>query len=50
MQNNRTIHSIHGVHVTATTHANEAIIGRDVLNQLVVTLNGPAEMSEVVTE
>lgn len=27
---------------------NEAIIGRDVLNQLVITLNGPAEITEII--
>ena len=26
---------------------NEVILGRDVLNQLVITLNGPAEVTEV---
>lgn len=39
-----------GVHVIATADANEAIIGRDVLNQLVVTLNGHAQMTEVLLD
>ena len=32
---------------TIATLDNEVILGRDVLNQLVITLNGPAEVTEV---
>lgn len=39
-----------GVHVIATADANEAIIGRDVLNQLVVTLNGHTQVIEVALD
>jgi len=38
---------IRGLHVVAAPVSNEAVIGRDVLNQLVVTLDGPAEVTEV---
>jgi len=38
---------IRGIHVVAAPVSNEAVIGRDVLNQLVVTLDGPAEVTEV---
>ena len=37
---------IHAIRAVATQD-DEAIIGRDVLNQLVVTLNGPAEVTEM---
>jgi hypothetical protein len=31
-------------------HGDEAIIGRDILNDLTVTLNGPATMTEILVE
>ena len=36
-------HIIHGVRAVGGLSGTEAIIGRDVLNQLEVTLNGPAQ-------
>lgn len=36
-------YSIHGIRAIGITAASEAIIGRDVLNQLKVLLNGPAQ-------
>lgn len=41
---------INGLHVIGSPNQNEAIIGRDVLNRLVVTLNGHAETTEIVVE
>ena len=41
---------IHGLHVIGTPANQEAVIGRDVLNQLVVTLNGPAAVTEIVAD
>lgn len=35
-------HTIHGIRAIGVAAVSEAIIGRDVLNQLEVTLNGPA--------
>lgn len=35
-------HAIHGIRAVAVPVGSEAIIGRDVLNQLEITLNGPA--------
>jgi hypothetical protein len=35
-------HMIHGVHAVAVPARSEAIIGRDVLNELEIKLNGPA--------
>lgn len=35
-------HTIHGVHAVAVPVGSEAIIGRDVLNELEIKLNGPA--------
>jgi predicted aspartyl protease len=37
-------HLIRGLHVVAAPNNTEAIIGRDVLNQLVLTLDGPGEV------
>ena len=37
--------AIHGVRVLAGSDAGEAILGRDVLNQLELLLNGPAQES-----
>jgi hypothetical protein len=39
--------TIYGVRAVATTTGDEVILGRDVLNQLVVTLNGLAHIVEV---
>ena len=38
---------IRGVHVVAAPPSSDAIIGRDVLNQLIVTLDGPGEVTAV---
>lgn len=38
---------IYGVRAVATDAGNEVILGRDVLNQLIVTLNGLAHMVAV---
>ena len=38
---------IPGLHVIATHEANEAILGRDALNQMVVTLNGLANVTQI---
>lgn len=35
-------HTIHGIHAVAMPKGSEAIIGRDVLNELEIRLNGPA--------
>jgi predicted aspartyl protease len=35
-------HVLHGIRAIGLDHAEEAIIGRDVLNQLELILNGPA--------
>jgi hypothetical protein len=35
-------HTIHGIRAIGVTSSSEAIIGRDVLNHLEATLNGPA--------
>lgn len=40
---------IHGVRILANKENSEAVLGRDVLNQLVVTLNGPANVVEIAT-
>jgi predicted aspartyl protease len=42
-------HVIGGLHVVGIPAAREAIIGRDVLNQLIVTLNGLASVTEIHT-
>lgn len=41
------IHIIYGIDVVANERTKEVIIGRDVLNQLVVTLNGLAQITEI---
>jgi predicted aspartyl protease len=38
---------LYGVEVIGNIHTSEVIIGRDVLNQLVVVLDGPGETAEV---
>lgn len=39
--------TIRGIRAVAAQTDNETILGRDVLNQLVVTLHGPAEVVEI---
>jgi hypothetical protein len=41
---------IRGLHVVGIPNSNETIIGRDVLNQLIVTLNGHASVTEIVVD
>ncbi len=41
---------VHAVSAVATAAGSEALIGRDVLNHLIVTLNGPADMVELQVE
>lgn len=41
------LHHIHAVEVAALPAGDENIIGRDVLNHLIVTLNGLASVTEV---
>ncbi len=41
---------IRGLHVVAAPAGNEAIIGRDVLNQIVVTLDGPAAVTTIQSQ
>ena len=41
------VHHIHAVEVAALTAKEENIMGRDVLNHLVVTLNGLAGVTEI---
>lgn len=38
---------IPGIRAVADTHGNEPILGRDVLNQLILTLNGPALTTQI---
>lgn len=38
---------IHGVRILADQQYDEAILGRDVLNHLIVTLNGPGHTVEI---
>lgn len=40
-------HTIYGIRAVAIEPKSEPLIGRDVLNQLVVTLDGPATTTEV---
>ncbi len=40
-------HLISGIRAVADKQGNEAILGRDVLNQLILTLNGPALVTEI---
>ena len=40
-------HTIHRVHTIAADTGTEAILGRDILNYLVVTLDGPAGVTEI---
>ncbi len=42
-------HVVRGIRAVAVAQGAEPLIGRDVLNQLVITLNGPAEIIEVGT-
>ena len=43
-------HTIFGVRVLADAQDSEAILGRDVLNQLKIILNGPAQVVEIPTD
>ncbi len=40
-------HKITGIRATAVSVGSEAILGRDVLNHLIVTLNGLANVTEI---
>lgn len=42
-----TSHTIRGIRAVAAESGNEMILGRDVLNQIVVILRGPAEVIEI---
>ncbi len=42
--------AVHAVSALATAAGSEALIGRDVINHLVVTLNGPAGATELQTK
>ncbi len=42
--------TIHSIHAIAIPSRHEAIIGRDILNYLVVALNGPAGVTELLME
>ena len=42
------VHVVQAVHAVAVASDGEAVIGRDVLNDLVVTLNGPAHVIEIL--
>lgn len=41
---------IRGLHVIGAPETDDPVIGRDVLNELVVTLNGPAQTTEIQVE
>lgn len=43
-------HLIHAVKVAASLRGSEPIIGRDILNHLVVTLNGSAYTTEILMD
>lgn len=40
-------HALHAIRVVAVPEGSEAIMGRNVLQYLVVTLNGPAAVAEI---
>ncbi|MCB0256627.1 MAG: hypothetical protein KDI55_23145, partial [Anaerolineae bacterium] len=40
-------HTVNAVHVVGVLSTSNIVLGRDVLNQLSVTLNGPANMTEI---
>lgn len=42
-------HTLHGVQAVAMQSNTESIVGRDVLNQLEIILNGPAHVVEIVS-
>lgn len=42
--------TIHAISAVAMPSGSEPLIGRDVLNQLVLTLNGPAQSMELLME
>lgn len=41
---------IRGILAVAISAEDEALLGRDVLNELAVTLNGPAHVTEIATD
>lgn len=41
-------HRLHGIQAVAMLEGMEAVVGRDVLNQLEIVLNGPANVLEIV--
>lgn len=41
---------VRGIHAIAISAEDEALLGRDVLNELAVTLNGPAHVTEIAVE
>lgn len=41
------IYQINGIRAVSSVNSNEVLIGRDVINNLIVTLNGLAEVTEV---
>lgn len=43
-------HWVQAVHAVAVAPGNEAVLGRDVLNELAVLLNGPAHMTEIIID
>lgn len=40
---------LHGVNAVASPSGSESVLGRDVLNHLLLTLNGPANTTQIVT-
>jgi hypothetical protein len=38
---------VHGIEAAATVPNGESILGRDVLNAFIITLNGPANVTEI---
>lgn len=42
--------TLHGIHAVSVPTGDEAIVGRDVLNFLVMTLNGPAHVTQVESD
>ena len=39
--------NLHGIHAVALREGFEAVLGRDVLNQLIIVLNGPAHVTQI---
>ena len=42
------LHLVQAVHAVAIAPDSEAVLGRDVINELAVLLNGPAHMTEII--